>query len=274
MTLLGAEEPLTRRAALASGLGAAACGLVPAWALASDPRDLMPYDRSEVTVILPDVGSDARRPAEEFGRAASRQAERPRADVAAGGAQGRAGGPGARSTVRLTVPPTAYILTAHYTGLPAWLLYGIALQESKMSFGPLALPFPWTLCVAGRPERYGSYMETVAAMQRHLRAGITNIDSGVMQVNWGYHQDKLRSPERALDPYPNLAVGALILRQQFAATGDWAQAVARYHTGGLDTSERRERGARYAASVARQIAAHGLTFAQAAATRFTWSANG
>lgn len=264
MSRIGAHTLVTRRAVLASAAGTA---LMPPWALANDPRELMPYDRSEVTVILPDVGSGSERPADEFGRATDRPLTRP----TGGKAQPAAA---ASRTVRLTVPPTAYILTAHYTGLPAWLLYGIALQESKMNFGPLALPFPWTLCVAGRPERYGSYQDTVAAMQRHLRAGITNIDSGVMQVNWGYHQDKLRSPQRALDPYPNLAVGALILRQQFAATGDWAQAVARYHTGGLDTSERRERGARYAASVARQIAAHGLTFAQAASTRITWTTNG
>jgi soluble lytic murein transglycosylase-like protein len=50
-----------------------------------------------------------------------------------------------------------------------------------------------------------------------------------MQVNWRYHQRRLQSFARALDPYPNIAVGAAILREHFDATGDWFKAVGRYH---------------------------------------------
>jgi soluble lytic murein transglycosylase-like protein len=68
----------------------------------------------------------------------------------------------------------------------------------------------------------------------------------------------------ALDPYRNLAVGAHILKTNFAATGDWPRAVGLYHTGSFDGSERRARAVRYVAGVSRRLSRHGLTLAQAA----------
>jgi hypothetical protein len=56
----------------------------------------------------------------------------------------------------LRQPPTAYVLTGQRLGVPAWVLFGVALQESQLLFGHEALPWPWTLDVAGRAERHGS----------------------------------------------------------------------------------------------------------------------
>ncbi len=146
-------------------------------------------------------------------------------------------------------PPTAYQLTAQRSGVPAWLLFAVALQESQLAFGRETLPWPWTLCVRGRGERHGSYEQTLERLKRYVRGGITNVDCGAMQVNWHWHQDKLRSFELALDPYPNLAVGADILRSHYADSGNWFEAVGLYHTGLLAEPAQRDRAARYASGV-------------------------
>lgn len=114
-------------------------------------------------------------------------------------------------------------------GVPPIVLYGVALQESAKLFGHQALPWPWTLNVKGTPMRYESYAAAVAGMHSFIAAGVRNIDTCLMQVNWGYHSDKLQSVERALDPYPNIAVGAQILRKHHADTNNWFSAVGRYH---------------------------------------------
>lgn len=136
-------------------------------------------------------------------------------------------------------------------------MYSVALQESQVTFGRTAVPYPWTLCVSGRGERHRNIQSARTALRRYLGAGITNIDCGPMQVNWRWHSDKLQSVERALDPYANLDVGARILADLRRSTGDWRMAVQLYHTGSLDTDERRARARRYVASVERKLARHG-----------------
>jgi len=159
----------------------------------------------------------------------------------------------------LREPPTAYVLTAQRAGVPAWLLFGVALQESQLAFGKATVPFPWTLCVRGRGERHNSYQAVRDALQGYLRAGVTNVDCGAMQVNWHWHSDKLQSVDRALDPYPNLAVGASILLGHYRDTGDWRTAVGLYHTGSADSGDKRDRAASYRAGVARRLAASGVS---------------
>nr|WP_186329831.1 transglycosylase SLT domain-containing protein [Variovorax boronicumulans] len=165
--------------------------------------------------------------------------------------------PSPQSGVAATLPPRAYVDAAHRHGIAAWLLYAVALQESQINFGRTAVPYPWSLCVQGRGERHADVDQARSAMRRHLEAGITNVDCGPMQVNWGWHRDKLVSVDRALDPYANLDIGAAILANHWRATGNWRTAIGLYHTGSMDTVERIERAARYAASVTRRLAAQG-----------------
>ena len=143
-------------------------------------------------------------------------------------------------------PPRAYVRTGDKFGIDPWLLYGVALQESQLKFGNRTLPYPWTLCVRGRGMRFGNYRETLAALKRFVGSSVTNVDCGAMQVNWHWHKDKLQTFEQALDPYPNLEIGARILRGHFDQRRDWRKAIALYHTDSDLTQETRTRGARYA----------------------------
>ncbi|ROR39684.1 transglycosylase SLT domain-containing protein [Diaphorobacter sp. C33] len=162
-------------------------------------------------------------------------------------------------------PPGAYVRIARQYGVDPWLLYGVALQESQLKFGARTLPYPWTLCVRGKGLRYAGYGETLAALKGYVGRGVTNVDCGAMQVNWRWHADRLGSFERALDPYPNLSVGAQILRGHYDARGDWRGAIALYHTGSDATAEARQRGERYAAQTLARLERLGVRHAAAIA---------
>jgi soluble lytic murein transglycosylase-like protein len=145
--------------------------------------------------------------------------------------------------------PHGYAVMGQRTGVPPLVLYGVALQESAKLFGPLSLPWPWTLNVRGEPRRFVSYASAVIGLRDVLASGVRNVDVGPMQVNWGYHHDKLLHPGAALDPYPNILVGARILRGHFDQTGNWVTAVGRYHSPG-----NLQRANQYAALVYKRMA--------------------
>lgn len=142
--------------------------------------------------------------------------------------------------------PRDYRRIADMTGVPSSVLYAVAMTESGITLqSGQQRPWPWSLNVEGRPLRYRTRVETWRALRALLADGITRIDIGLMQVNWAYHRDALGDPWAALDPHHNLRVGAAILRAQFQATGDWWQAVGRYHA-----PNHAERADRYRARVA------------------------
>lgn len=156
----------------------------------------------------------------------------------------------ARPRIGMPAPlPLGYQVMGRRHGVPPLILYGVALQESAKLYGPHALPWPWTLNVRGTPMRLANYAQAVDALQRFIDAGVRNVDAGLMQVNWGYHADKLVAPSLALDPYPNIAVGARILRGHFVACGEWFTAVGRYHS-----PADAQRAQHYATLVYRRIA--------------------
>ena len=125
--------------------------------------------------------------------------------------------------------PPGYVVMGSRHGVPPLILYGVALQESKQLFGDQALPYPWTLCVRGQARRYPTYAASVADLRHLVTSGVTNVDCGCMQVNWHWNSHRLQSFTRALDPYPNIGVGAQILHEHFDATHDWFKAVGMYH---------------------------------------------
>jgi hypothetical protein len=128
------------------------------------------------------------------------------------------------------VPP-AYQFAARQAGVPASVLYAIALQESGARFNKNRLaPWPWTLNVAGRAERYATYRDACAGLYRALsRAPAKRIDAGLGQINLGYHAHRYEAPCELLDPYRNLAIAAEILKEHHAPGEDWLLAIGRYH---------------------------------------------
>ncbi|MBJ7223575.1 MULTISPECIES: transglycosylase SLT domain-containing protein [unclassified Brenneria] len=147
-------------------------------------------------------------------------------------------------------PPPAYQLAAQRAGIPATVLYAVALQESGIRRGNRIVPWPWSLNVAGESHRYATRAEACAGLQQALRqVPPTRVDAGLGQINLGYQQHRYRRPCDLLDPYANLAIAAEILREQHQPGEDWLLAIGRYHrpAGGAPA-------ARYRRSVSQHLA--------------------
>lgn len=146
--------------------------------------------------------------------------------------------------------PPAYRRIADEYGIPPGVLYAVALTESGLLMPESRdhRPWPWTLNVAGKAYRYGSRDTAYAGLMQHL-ARTEMVDVGLMQVNWRYHGDKLRTHWLALDPWFNLRIGASILREMYDQCGDWIVAAGRYHA-----PANPERAGKYANQVRRHLA--------------------
>jgi soluble lytic murein transglycosylase-like protein len=155
------------------------------------------------------------------------------------------------STVRAgEIPPPAYQLAAQRAGIPSTVLFAVALQESGTRMAGRLVPWPWTLNVAGTPQRFATRAEACTGLRQALkRTPATRIDAGLGQINLGYHPQRYAQPCDLLDPYRNLAIAAEILREQHVTGEDWLLAIGRYHrpAGGVPA-------ARYRHSVSRHLA--------------------
>ena len=127
--------------------------------------------------------------------------------------------------------PAAYHQVAQEYDVPAGILFAIALTESglKAADGQV-LPYPWAMNVNGKAFYFSSRAEAAGRLTQLLDEG-KQPDIGLMQVNWRYHRHKLGDVSQAFDPWLNLRAGATVLREAYRATGDWWQAVGRYHSG-------------------------------------------
>nr|WP_271198209.1 transglycosylase SLT domain-containing protein [Pseudomonas turukhanskensis] len=156
----------------------------------------------------------------------------------------------AGTTQAQEIPPPAYQVAAQRAGIPSTVLYAVALQESGTRLRGRLVPWPWTLNVAGKAQRYATRGEACTGLRQALRrTSATRIDAGLGQINLGYHPQRYAQPCDLLDPYRNLAIAAEILREQHTPGEDWLLAIGRYHrpAGGAPA-------ARYRHSVSQHLA--------------------
>ena len=153
---------------------------------------------------------------------------------------------GSSSAHAASAVPAGYRQVAAEYAIPAQIFYAVALTESgrQVAGSKGAHPWPWTLNIRGEAQFFDGRSAAEAALQRALVKGEDEIDVGLMQVNWRYHQGRLGSAQGALDPYRNLRVGAQILSECHRARPDWWDAVGCYHAPADP-----ERAARYQARV-------------------------
>ena len=131
--------------------------------------------------------------------------------------------------------PTAYANAAHARQVPPRMLYALSLTESAatLSFG--RRPWPWTLNIAGRGERYASRDAACQALTAAL-THTTIVDVGLGQLNVHWQQrlfgtdGRFADPCAALNPYANLDAAAAILYRCHERTGgSWIVAAGCYH---------------------------------------------
>lgn len=114
--------------------------------------------------------------------------------------------------------------------LPPGLLRAMGRVESGRS-GPRGVePWPWALQAAGRGWLLESRADALARLAELQASGLRSIDVGCLQVNLLHHPAAFASAEEALSPLANARYAARFLRRLRDSSGDWWQAVARYHS--------------------------------------------
>lgn len=139
--------------------------------------------------------------------------------------------------------PPVYRQVASQNGVPANLLYAVALTESGSRLPYGIRPWPWTLNVAGTGYRYATRAQACSALQQFMRTtSHKRIDAGLGQINIGWNGQHFATPCDALAPYPNLHVTAKLLRQHYKKYRNWSEAAGRYHypAGGRPAQRYRE----------------------------------
>lgn len=140
--------------------------------------------------------------------------------------------------------PAAYQRAARHAGVPPELLFVVAQQESGITRHNRLIPWPWTLNVAGKAQRFRSYTASCRGLHQALkRTSAKRIDAGLAQLNVGWQSHRVTHPCQLLDPYRNLALAAAILKEQRRPGEGWLLAAGRYHhPAGGKTASRYRRG--------------------------------
>lgn len=107
--------------------------------------------------------------------------------------------------------------------LPEGLLMAIGITESRLN--PLALNH------GGRTLRPASFDEAADLLVNNAGQPHQNMAIGCMQIFARYHLDEVDGdPELFLDPETNVDYAARLLLFLYRYTGNWRDAVGRYHT--------------------------------------------
>lgn len=122
---------------------------------------------------------------------------------------------------------TAAARAGHDSGVPINILLAISRVETGRSDGR---PWPWTINADGAGNWYATKAEAVAAATAHGSDGTGTFDVGCFQLNIKWHGKGFASLSDMFDPDQNATYAAQFLAQLYQESGDWASAVAAYHS--------------------------------------------
>jgi hypothetical protein len=126
--------------------------------------------------------------------------------------------------------PGYFVELSGKTGVPADVLYALAVQETNTKMNDkTARPWPYTINVGGKGDRYSSYSAMIAAAKDILASGRRSFDVGLFQVNWRWHSHRVDSLEQLGVPMNNGIIAAQILVEQYNIHKNWVVAAGRYH---------------------------------------------
>ncbi len=116
------------------------------------------------------------------------------------------------------------------SGVPVDILLAISRVESGRRHDGGFGPWPWTINADGKGTFYATKQEAVAAATAHLSDGTGTFDTGCFQLNYRYHSGAFSSLNDMFDPQQNADYAADFLLELYDENGNWADAVAAYHS--------------------------------------------
>ena len=106
--------------------------------------------------------------------------------------------------------------------IPTGLLAAIAKIESSTR--------TWAVNIKGKSIIASSVSEAKSIIQQKLAEGVTNIDIGVMQLNYRWHGKKFADLDEMLNPQNNISYAAKMLKALKDQYGSWQMAIRYYHS--------------------------------------------
>lgn len=103
---------------------------------------------------------------------------------------------------------------------------GLLLAISKIESGS----YPYMLGDNGKPIKSATLEESARILKQKLKSGTTNLDVGLMQLNYKWHRKAFNSIEDMLNPIKNIAYAAQLLNSLKNQHGDWQTAIRYYHS--------------------------------------------
>ncbi len=112
--------------------------------------------------------------------------------------------------------------TERQYGIPSGLLAAIAQVESGMN--------AHAINVSGKSSVASGIYEASDLIANARDKGISNIDVGVMQINYRWHANGFANTQEMLNPKRNIEYAAKLLKSLKAKHGTWYEAVKYYHS--------------------------------------------
>ena len=121
-----------------------------------------------------------------------------------------------------------YVAAANDAGVPLEVLVAVVGAESGYH--------PWALDIEGHQVFCRSRADAEAVL---ANTATTNVDIGLMQINWRFWGPRLGVAKTSLlDPRINLVMGARILREGLNRDGSIWRRISNYHSGSTHERER------------------------------------
>lgn len=135
-------------------------------------------------------------------------------------------------------------------GIPKGLFHAIALQESGRPVDGVMTIWPWALNIGGE----SFYFESRLKAYERLKAEVDNgrkkqLGVGIGQLEFEYHRDKFNTLWDMLDPELNIRASSGFLLECYKRSSSWVAAIALYHAGSVNTSQRLTNATNYVLKV-------------------------
>ena len=117
--------------------------------------------------------------------------------------------------------------------IPKGLLAAIAKVESGHR--------EYAINVGGRSIYADSLANALSIAKSKINSGVTNIDLGMMQLNYHWHGNQFSSLGEMLTPENNISYAARLLRSLYEQHGNWQKAIRHYHSANLEHSRKYSR---------------------------------
>jgi hypothetical protein len=115
-------------------------------------------------------------------------------------------------------------------GVPAEVLYAIALTETGRKSNGRVRPYPWAINREGKGHWFDTREEALEFARQSLADGRRSFDVGCVQINFRWHGHAFPSIEDMFDPEWTATYAAQFLRTLYEERGDWSEAAGAYHS--------------------------------------------